>query len=260
MGFFVARKRKVSLIIEVPILKYFLYLLIFSNLCHADSNQARQFYDQKNYSESLSELQKSGLNSSSDFYNAGLSAYRLGKIGLSFAYFLKAHELNPNNEDIEYNLNISRDDLEKTSSVMKSNSFLTNKIYPILKKQNHLFSSILLLVISLIIVFSSYYSKKRGVKFKSYISSPLSITLLVVWLISTVFLYSVFNAQSLKRAVVVADQTSARSGPSDSFTELFHAPSGTVFELSNQTREGWIKIRFSLGNVGWVMEKDLLRL
>lgn len=71
---------------------------------------------------------------------------------------------------------------------------------------------------------------------------------------------AVFYSKDTVEAIVAGDLIQVRSGPGETFTELTKLPAGSTVYPTRQSRDGWIQVRFLLGNVGWVMEKEVISL
>lgn len=235
------------------------FLFLISSLGLADDTP-RGLYDQGRYNEALELLQKNGLKTAADYYNAGNALYRTGKIGQALAYFEKAHVLAPRNGDIKYNMNLARETLGKSGSLPKDQSFWFGTFVPVARQIPEEFADLLLAVTTAALALLSYRARKRKLPFPKAVSQPNFLAVLGIWFFVGALTAGAVMAHRAKLAAVLADSGVARSGPSDTFTELFKLPAGTMVELTGETRDGWRQVRFSLGNVGWIGDKDLLEL
>lgn len=221
---------------------------------------ARALYDRGKFSEALELIQKSGLNTASDYYNAGNCLFRLGKVGLAYAYYQKADALSPHHSDIRYNLSLSEEALKKNGSLQKNQSLWTGSFVPVARQIPEAYPDILLAITTLAIAGLAYRAKKAGQRFATTVVKANFLAAFTIWVLTAASIAAVTAANRVRLAAVVADVGVARSGPAETFTELFKLPAGADVELTGETREGWQQIRFSLGNVGWIMDKDLLAL
>src|SRR5262245_20194824 len=104
------------------------FILLFSLLIlsfkigFAAEDTARALYDQGKYQEALDALQKNGVHTAAEYYNAGNCLYKLGRVGQSLAYYEKAHNLAPRNSDIQYNLELAEEAARQTGSIAKDQS------------------------------------------------------------------------------------------------------------------------------------------
>lgn len=220
----------------------------------------KALYDQGKYQESLDLLQKNGVRSAADFYNAGNCYYRLGHIGQAMSYYQKAATLAPGDDDIRYNLKLVEALADKQGSLARDQSFWSGRLLPLARRTSEAFTDFLLALCTLALALAAYRAKKRKLKLAIAVLQPTFLALFGVWALAGATTTVTILAHHAKLAAIVADLGVARSGPADTFTELFKLPAGTTVELTGESREGWQQIRFSLGNVGWIMEKDLLDL
>ncbi|MBI3544433.1 MAG: tetratricopeptide repeat protein [Deltaproteobacteria bacterium] len=237
-----------------------IFLLILSTSLGLADDGAKSLYDQGKYQQAYEELQKSGLKSAQDYYNAGNCLYKLGRLGQALGYFEKANALAPNDPDIRYNLSLSERALEKAGSAVKDQSFWMGSVVPIARRVPEPLADTLLALSTFAVAVVAFRAKRKSLRFAKAVAQPPFLVTLATWLLVATATTAVFLAHQARLAAVVADVSVGRSGPNDSFTELFKLPAGTTVELTGESRDGWQQVRFSLGNVGWIVEKDLLTL
>jgi hypothetical protein len=221
---------------------------------------ARTLYNQGKYQESLDTLQRSGLKSAGNFYNAGNCLYRMGKIGQALAYFEKARTLAPSDPDVAYNRGLAEDVLKKNGALPKDSSLWTGTLVPLLRRMPAEAPMGAVIFFSVLVGTLGLINRRRGRGLMATLLNPGFLAVLTLWAISGGFLASSTIAQRTIYAAILADSGVVRSGPGASFTELQRLPAGAKVELTGESRDGWNQIRFSLGNVGWIMEKDVLSL
>lgn len=240
-------------------LRYIAALAILSiSVCWADD--ARSLYDQGKYAEALQQLEQSGMKTATDFYNAGNCYFKLGKFGQALSYYEKALSLSPGDADIRYNIKLAEANVEKRSARVKDQRFWMGTLIPAAKRVPESFADLLLALCTGALAVSAMQAKRKKLRFQQAIMQPRFLGVFGVWCLACSLTAAVVMAHHTKFAAVVADLSVARSGPNDTFTELFKLPAGSKVELTGEQREGWVQVRFSLGNVGWIMEKDLLSL
>jgi hypothetical protein len=235
-------------------------LCLTGSVCFADLG-ASELYTQGKFQEALQTLEKNGLKTASDFYNAANCLYRLGKTGQALAYYEKADLLAPGSEDIRYNLALAEKVLERTGSVTKDRSIWSGYFIPLANRVPEEVFNLPLTIVSLLLGVYFFQAKKKNQKLSDAIARPGLWALLALWVVFLGGSVAAVAARGASMAAVVsADMAVARSGPSESFTELFKLSPGTKVLITPERRDGWRQIRFSLGNVGWIVEKDLLPL
>ncbi|MEW6056024.1 MAG: tetratricopeptide repeat protein [Bdellovibrionota bacterium] len=235
------------------------FLFSTQTVCFAEDTP-RSLYDQGKYQEALDLLNKNGLNNAADYYNAANSLYRLGKVGQALSHYEKANALSPGNSDIRYNLEVTRAALEENGVIVKDRSIWSGYILSTARRLPEWLFNLLLAVSLGALGGIAFQAKRKSLRMGQLVTRPIFLMMFFATLFTLTLLVVSSDARSKKLAAVVADLGVARSGPNETFTELFKLPAGTTVELTGESREGWRQVRFSLGNVGWVMEKDLLPL
>ncbi len=234
-------------------------LLLSSSHGFADSN-ARALYDAGKFQEALEALNQVGLVTAADYFDVGNCYYRMGKVGQALGYFEKASALAPGDDDIRYNLRLVEGLAQKAGALNRDQTYWTGLIVPLLQRIPEAAVDFFFALCSVALGWTALRAKKRGRRFFRAVQQPEFVLIAVVWLLAASATVATALGQRTRLAAVIADVGVGRSGPSDTFTELFKVTAGTTVELTGEKREGWRQIRFSLGNVGWIMEKDLLPL
>ena len=235
------------------------FLLLSSTLGFADSN-ARALYDAGKFQEALDTLTQAGLGSAADYFDAGNCYYRLGKLGQALGYYEKANALAPGDDDIRYNLKLIEGLAEKGGTLTRDQTYWTGLIVPLVRRVPETVVDVLFAICTAVLAWNAFRAKKRGRRFLKALLQPAFLLALGIWGLSGLLTTVTILGQNAKLAAIIADVGIGRSGPNETFTELFKLSAGTTVELTGENREGWRQIRFSLGNVGWIMEKDLLPL
>ena len=93
-------------------------------------SEATQFYSVGEYDKALeiyNSLIDEDLSSVALFYNAGNTNFKLGNIGKSILCYERALVLDPNNEDVKYNLELAQSKVTDNIEVIKP--FIFTRIY-----------------------------------------------------------------------------------------------------------------------------------
>lgn len=239
---------------------FFLSFLFLTSSVGFAQETARSLYDQGKYQEALDLLQKRGLSTSADFYNAANCLYRIGKVGQALAYYEKANAMSPGNADIKFNLNLAKETLAQSGGLPRDQSFWFGTFVPIARQIPEAFVDILLAVVTAALALLAHRARKEKLSFQKTFLQPNFLLVFGLWALVGALTAGVVMAHRARIAAVVADVGVARSGPNETFTELFKLPAGSKVELTGESRDGWQQVRFSLGNVGWIGDKDLLAL
>ena len=250
-------------------LKYFILLaiLIGNNPLLASTSpllfkKANELYRGKKYTESISlydSILKENKTNYLVYYNLGNSHFKQGNIANAILNYERAKTLNPDDEDINYNLRIAY-----------SNTVDKIEPIPLLFYQrwwqtflNALPTGIwsLLSVCMLWLTFAAgiayLFAKTVSFKRNAFLAS---INLLVL---SGVCYYISMASHRLiygnHGAIVMEASAYIKSSPDDKSTNLFMLHQGTKVEITEET-QGWKKIKIANGNVGWVASEQVEKI
>ncbi len=217
-------------------------------------NQGVTYFTAGSYNEALltwTEIYNTGYRSASLDYNIGNAYFKLGKIPQAILFYERAYLLNPADEDINYNLRIARsltgDRFQEipelffvrwfdfVSLFLSSNSWAKISISTFI---------LCLLALSLYIYSSAHRNKVIGFW--------LAICFFILSLASLTFTVRnkslVYNSH---KAIIINAVVSGKSSPDSSGTDLFVIHEGTKVSVEDEVG-GWLEIRLSDGNKGWV--------
>ena len=219
------------------------------------ANAAYKRGDYEKASKAYESILSAGFESSELYYNLGNTYYRLKDIPKSILNFERAKLLNPEDEDINYNLNLV-------------NSFIVDKVTPLPE------FIVLTWVRSVINKFSVNQWSLLGLG--SFIASLLIILLflfsgvarwrklffwtgalmLIISVVTTIFAFKsrseIVNNNS---AIIISSVATAKSSPDDASTDLFIIHEGTKV-IINEELDDWSEIKLLDGSVGWVKTTD----
>ena len=194
-------------------------------------------------------LSKSNIKNPYLFYNIGNSYLKANDIGQAILWYERAKILAPHDPDLKFNL-------EYANTLVKDKKEDTMNIMDVLFFWDNL---IALKTIQITAVFFSFvfftWAAFRSVK-KQKIFSGMGIFLISIFVLVTAITCMNYYKQSARQtAVIVQEQVAVRSGLTDTSTKLFDLHAGTKVSVE-ETKEGYLKILFSKGKVGWVKTKE----
>lgn len=218
-------------------------------------SRGNQYYGDGNYKAAIEEYKKiidSGYESWEVYYNLGNAYFKDRQIARAILNFERAKRLNPKNEDINYNLELSN--LAIVDRIQELPPFFLSKwIWNIthsisLKLLGGLAIAIYLILISLVIL-------------RIFVKSPqfkkaalISLILTGIFLISFVGFFSIriIETETKVEAIVIRDKVDVKSGPNDSGIE-FTLHEGVKIQIKDRF-EDWLKIRLADGKIGWLRQ------
>lgn len=222
-------------------------------------NKGVTFYTSGNYKEALQEwtdIYQTGYRSADLDYNMGNAYFKINDIPYAILFYERAYLLDPSDEDINYNLQIARtlivdrfQEIPELFFVRWYNFvslFLSSNTWAKISIVSFILS---LLLFSLYIYTSGYRQKVLGfwfaVSFFILSGSSLAFTLRNKSL--------VYDSH---KAIITIPQVSGKSSPDTSGTDLFILHEGTKVSIDDEVG-GWLEIRLSDGNKGWVPVNSL---
>jgi tetratricopeptide (TPR) repeat protein len=241
-----------------------LLIIVFSYAATTEValDSANAAYKKGNYEKALKiyeTILAEGNESANLYYNLGNTYFRLKDIPNATINYERAKLLAPDDEDINFNLN-----LVNSFGVDKVNAVPEFFVYTWIKNVIHSFSvnqwsvfGLSFFILSLLFMLSFLFSGTAGWrKFFFWFGSFF----LLISIFTTVFAFQsrseIVNNHS---AIITASVTTAKSSPDDASTDLFIIHVGTKV-LINEELDDWTEIKLSDGSIGWIKSKDFEKI
>jgi len=220
-------------------------------------NQANKFYKEQNYSAAVLNYEKilgQGFESGTLYFNLGNAYFKEGIIGKSILSFEKGLKLEPNDEDLQYNLKIANSrTIDKITEVPKLFLFAW---WDILVTTFGINGWSILVVFTFWILLSSiasyFFSSKITLQRITFISGSISLSLLLLFIF---ILFARVNRETATDYGILIESTySVKVSPDEKGNDAFIIHEGVKFSLEDSVGE-WVKIRLIDGKIGWI-KKD----
>jgi tetratricopeptide (TPR) repeat protein len=222
-------------------------------------NKGVTLFTSGKYKEALqawTDIYQTGYRSADLDYNMGNAYFKLNDIPDAILFYERAYLLNPSDEDINYNLQIARTLIVDRFQEIPELFFVRwyNFVSLFLSSNTWAKISIIsfiltLLLLSLYIYSPGYRQKVLGFWFAVFF-----------FILSGSSLAFTFRNKSLvydsHKAIIASPQVSGKSSPDTSGTDLFILHEGTKVSIDDEVG-GWLEIRLSDGNKGWVPVNSL---
>jgi len=231
----------------------------FASSASDSLSKANDLYAKKKYADALviyKALNKSNYQSATLLFNTGNAYYKTNDFVNAILFYERALLLDPNNEDIKFNLEVARTNQVDKLAVIPE-FFLTSWFTVaagILSSNSWAILSLVLftgaLVLAYLFLFSQSVVQKR---------SLFSAIILVLLLSGTTLYVSSFQDKRLtqkKAAILMTASVTAKSSPDDAGTDLFVIHEGLKVTMIDKV-SGWVKIKLSNGSVGWLKMTDV---
>ena len=220
---------------------------------------ANELYQQGNYQEALEgykKLVEQDTVSSELYHNIANCYYKLNQVAPAIYNYEKALLLNPANEDAKNNLVFAKrltiDRIEQLPE-----TFLQRLNKSILQQLHYDTWAILAIVFAFVAValfLLFYFSFSSGIKRLFFVSSILSVILLITTLSFAYHQYG--KAKNTIPAIVFADEVSVKSEPTSDADEAFTLHEGTKVLVLDEVGN-WKKIKLADGKIGWLKRENI---
>lgn len=238
-------------------------LFISSLLCYSAESQrlieANNLYQKENYkaADSLYQLvlEEEGA-SAALYYNLGNAKYKQGEIAPAILNYERALKLDPNNEDILFNLEMAK--LQTKDKIDQLDNFLftewSKSIQNLFSSNGWAILSIIAFLITLAGIALYFFGTSSSIKKTSFFASIATLLICIT---------SIYYASKQKdilqthdTAIIFAPSVTGKGSPDKAGTDLFLLHEGTKVKVRSKLN-GWVEIQISDGNIGWIEEKDL---
>jgi tetratricopeptide (TPR) repeat protein len=248
--------------------RYILILLLLTvsvSSAFPQNNQTLKFkkgvdyYTASNYQEALKEwleIYDTGYRSAALDYNIGNAYFKLNNVPGAILFFERALLLKPADNNINYNLQISRslvvDKFEEIPELFFVRWF--DFLSLLMPTNTWAYISVFSFVLFLLLLSLYLYSSKYRVKVLGFWAA------LFFLLVSSSSLAFTVRNRSLvydsRKAIIFASSVNGKSSPDNSGTDLFVLHEGSKVAIEDIVGD-WYEIKLSDGNKGWVPSSSL---
>lgn len=235
-------------------------LMITSNLFAQTSDElmksANKFYQNGNYKLAIESYQKilsQGLESGALYFNLGNAYFRSGKIGYAIFYYERGLKLEPNDEDLLYNLRIANSrtvdkitELPKLFIISWWEGLITS-----LSVSGWSFVVVFVFWILLTSITIYFFSRHMSIQKISFLSGSIALALLIF---AAVLLFARVNREAATNyGILLEPAYSAKVSPDSKSSDAFVIHEGIKFSIEDHVND-WSKIRLVDGKVGWIQK------
>jgi tetratricopeptide (TPR) repeat protein len=243
--------------------RVFIALAIFCQPLLADEastlfQQAGSDYQAGKYADAAAAYEKilaNGLENWQVHYNLGNAYFKQRQLGKAILHYEKASALNPENEDIRFNLdlaNLSVIDRIPTPPRSLVVIWLDTALHAISLQTATILAAAFWVVLFVILI-----ARILGSGFVQRLSQRLLWPSLVVWALATiVFAWQLYEKTNYRYAIVLTPRVVVTSAPAEGATEVFTLHEGVRVQLETSSGN-YHRIRLADGKVGW-MPQDVL--
>jgi tetratricopeptide (TPR) repeat protein len=249
-------------------MKKFIYTIMFAALSLAVSAQtdkiaADSAYVKGDYKAAIEIYESLAANngeSADVYYNLGNAYYKSENIAKAVLNYERALLLNPDDEDIRFNLELARSKtVDKVAPEYKF--FLMEWLESIINLLSISAWSILAVVsfvVMLLTLLLFLFGKSVSTKKTGFIIALFSLFITIFANLSALHRYHYLTERN--DAVIMEPSVTAKSTPSNSGTELFVIHEGRKVKISDDSMREWTEIELEDGNKGWIPSSSLERI
>jgi len=240
-------------------------LLFFLTGIFAQGNklsEGNEFYKANEYQkaiEAYNKILQEDIVSAEIYFNLANCYFKEKEIAPAILNYERAKKLNPDDEDILYNLELAQklttDKIEVLPEFF-ANSWFVNLRSNFTEKQ---WSVLSIILFTICLIFSSIflYSKQYTLKKISFIFAVLA------FIISSLLLVMANSAKKqtmeTEYAIIFTPSVTLKSSPDKSGNNLFVLHEGSKVKIIDKIGD-WSKIRISDGNQGWLLSEDIVSI
>lgn len=249
-------------------MKKFIYTIMFAALSLAVSAQtdkiaADSAYVKGDYKAAIEIYESLAANngeSADVYYNLANAYYKSENIAKAVLNYERALLLNPDDEDIRFNLELARSKtVDKVAPEYKF--FLMEWLEGIINLLSISAWSILAVVsfvVMLLTLLLFLFGKSVSTKKTGFIIALFSLFITIFANLSALHRYHYLTERN--DAVIMEPSVTAKSTPSNSGTELFVIHEGRKVKISDDSMREWTEIELEDGNKGWIPSSSLERI
>ncbi|WP_081208365.1 tetratricopeptide repeat protein [Salegentibacter sediminis] len=248
-------------------MKNLIYIIFFISWVMPAQNEAlfekaNSQYAEGNYEEAISLYEQIIENDETSvpvYYNLGNSHYKLNNVGPSIYYYEKALQLDPNDEDVQNNLDFARNmtldaipDAEATGFSASINELISMFSYNTWGVMA-IIGSVLLAVFFVI-----YYFHPQTLAKRIFFSG--AVFMFIMMAVSVFFAFKQQDHQlNNEFAIIYVEEAEVRNEPSQRAGNTFTLHEGTKARVLEDF-QGWVKLELANGTQGWTLHENLRKL
>ncbi len=223
----------------------------------ADSAYVQEKYEQA--AELYSQIAENGYDATL-CYNLGCTYYRLNELAKSILWLERAILLEPDDNDIRYNLGLVRaKTIDRITPRHEMFFFpLYRSIVNMLSLHKWAIVALTCFVLFLVALSFYFFTNKIALRKVGFFSSFVFFLLVVF---ANIFAFQQRSySEHRTKGVIMTTSVNVKSTPSESGNELFVIHEGTCFDIEDDTMKEWAQIRIADGKVGWIEKKTFERI
>ncbi len=251
-----------NLKITALMLLFFVPMILLADGARTLFEQANDAYEKEDYDSTISlldSLLSVGLESPELYYNLGNAWFKKSEMPKAILYYEKAKKLDPNNVDINYNLELANtkiaDRIEPIPEFFLKKWWRSTLVF--LNESQWMIVNVISYSILMVFVIIFFISKSKSIKQSSFF---IGIILLSISLITGLMGYQSNQiVHTHNTAIVFTPTINVKSSPNENANTIFVIHQGTKVELVDHLKS-WYRIKLANGSVGWMKDIDFEKI
>lgn len=251
--------KKIIFLVFITILTISTKSIFCQNNYQTIIDSANIYYSDAKYEKAINlynSVVDKGFESAKLYYNIGNAYFKSDDIANAILYFEKAKKLKPNDEDINFNLEVANsrisDNIEEIPELIfiKWWRSIKNLYYVDTWAKISIFSISFFFLLALVY----FMSKKNFLRKFSFFSGIILIILFAISLNISIKKYK--STINQNEGIIFTPSITVKSSPNKNSVDLFVVHEGTKIKLIDKLGE-WVEIKIANGSVGWVKKNNL---
>ena len=245
---------------------FFLTIILSLNLFAQSPDEmmlkANEFHQQQNYNEAISLYKKilsQGYESAPLYYNLGNAFFKEGKLGFAILNYEKGIKLDPNDEDLQFNLRLANSrTVDKIFEVPKI--FLIQwleSIVTLFSISTLTFLIVIIFWIFLAAIAVYFFAKNISFQRKAFFVGSISLAVLLIFV--AIFILRISRESNLNYGILTEQVYTAKTSPDEKSNDNFVIHEGIKFTIEDEVGN-WVKIKLLDGKVGWIEKNSFGRI
>lgn len=221
---------------------------------------ANKLYEEKKYDSAIvgyEALLKTGIESAPLYFNLGNAHFKNGQLGQAILNYMRARRLDPADNDITHNLEFARGFTRVQMEGVELNpikSFFESIVAPYRLSQLAWISSAVFVSLFILLTFIVGLGHRT-----SFLRVATTMTIILLVISGGLTSFKFRSEFITRRAVVIAEESPVRTGPSDlSETELHGAP-GLIVEILDESGPFYL-VSFENKRRGWIEKTTIAEI
>jgi len=252
--------------------KYFLIIVAFVSFISMSLNaqdnttqlweKGNAYYTTGDYQQAISNYEQilsSGFESAKLYFNLGNAYYKAGNINHAILNFERAKVLDPNDENIEFNIKMANQFVVTSIEPLPLPFFLRwrTSVINMYSSDSWATISIISFILFLSLIGLFIFSRIVMVRRISFLTG-------IFVLIFSGFTFSFASKQKQKilernGAIVFCPRVTVKSAPAQTGTDLFLIYEGLKVEITDSI-DTWKEIKLADGNEGWLQDSCIVKI